>query len=267
MLSIISPVVYRRPMTDERPESPKTDPFAAQNARAETLIEQGDYPLAAELLMDILQKDPANNQAYNNLGVLSWAREKWLDAFVLFRKAADLRPGYVDALVNLFDAALKLKRVHEILPCFETSVSFAPADEEIAMIYETIKQLGNEIYSTARALELGYFSPSIEEADKELDAGNLNSAMQLYLKSNDEDGPSTEAFSGLGVISYYQQRYDDAYSLFVEAIKINPSKPDILLNLLDSAKACGKTGEAKEIFEICVKERPELEEIRKDFEG
>jgi len=254
-------------MTDERSESLEANPFATQNSRAETLIEQGDYPLAAEVLMDILQKDPANVQAYNNLGVLSWAREKWLDAYVLFRKAVEFKPGYVDALVNLFDAALKLKRVHEILPCFETAVSLAPDNEEIAMIRETIRQLGIEIYSTPRALDLGFFSPSIEAADKELDAGNLSSAMQLYLKSNDEEGPSAEAFSGLGVISYYQQRYEDAYALFVEAIKINPSKPDILLNLLDSAKAIGKVDLAKEIFEMCAKEHQELEKIRKDFEG
>jgi tetratricopeptide (TPR) repeat protein len=238
-------------MTDERFDSPDADPFNAQNARAETLIEQGDYPLAAEVLMDILQKDPANFQAYNNLGVLSWAREKWLDAYVLFRKAVDLQPGYTDALANLFDAALKLKKVHEVLPCFETGMSFAPANEEIAMIYQSIKQLGTQI----------------EDADKELDAGNLNSAMQLYLKSNDEEGPSAEAFSGLGVISYYQQRYEDAYTLFLEAIKINPSKSDILLNLLDSAKACGKTEQAREVFEMCVKEHQGLEELRKDFEG
>jgi tetratricopeptide (TPR) repeat protein len=254
-------------MTDERFDSPDADPFNAQNARAETLIEQSDYPLAAEVLMDILQKDPANFQAYNNLGVLSWAREKWLDAYVLFRKAVDLQPGYTDALANLFDAALKLKKVHEVLPCFETGMSFAPANEEIAMIYQSIKQLGNEIYSTTRALDLGFFSTQIEDADKELDAGNLNSAMQLYLKSNDEEGPSAEAFSGLGVISYYQQRYEDAYTLFLEAIKINPSKSDILLNLLDSAKACGKTEQAREVFEMCVKEHQGLEELRKDFEG
>ena len=253
-------------MTDERTGSPDIDPFASQNARAETLIEQGDYPQAAEVLMDILQKDPANHQAYNNLGVLSWVREKWLDAYVLFRKSIDLQPGYVDALANLFDAALKLKKAHEALPCFETAVTFVPDNQEIAAICESIKRLGNDIYSTPRALELGYFSPLLEEADKELDAGNLNSAITLYLKSNDDEGPSAEAFSGLGVISYYQQRFEDAYSLFVEAIKINPSKQDVLLNLLDSAKACGKVDQAREIFELCVKEHPGLEEIRKDFE-
>jgi tetratricopeptide (TPR) repeat protein len=254
-------------MTDEQPAPPITDPFASQNSRAEALIEQGDYPLAAELLIDIVQKDPGNAHAYNNLGVLSWTREKWLDAYILFRKAVELQPAYTDALANLFDAALKLKKVHEVAPCFEKAQSLDPSNEEVAMIYDTIRHLGNDIYSTARALEIGYFSPAIDEADKELDAGNLNSAMRLYLKSNDEEGPSAEAYSGLGVISYYQQRYEDAYALFVEAIKLNPSKSDVLLNLLDSAKACGKLEQAQEIFAMCVQEYPALEEIRGDFEG
>ena len=259
--------MIRRHMTDNHSAPPVSDPFAGQNARAETLIVQGDYPLAAEILIDIVQKDPSNFLAFNNLGLLSWKREKWLDAYVMFKKAVLLRPDYTDALVNLFDAAIKLKKVNDALPCFEQAIALNPANEEIAYILTTIRELGNDLYLTPRALELGFFSPVIEEADKELDAGNLNSAMQLYLKSNDEEGPSAEAFSGLGVISYYQQRYEDAYALFVEALKINPSKSDVLLNLLDSAKACEKTAQAKEIFDICVKAYPALESLRKDFEG
>ncbi|MBN1130095.1 MAG: tetratricopeptide repeat protein [Chitinispirillaceae bacterium] len=249
------------------PVPPDNDPFAGQNARAEALIEQGDLPLAAETLVDIVQKDPSNFHAFNNLGALSWKREKWQDAYVMFKKAVDLRPDYTDALVNLFDAAIKLKKVQDVLPCFEQAAALNPADEEIRLILKAIRDLGSDMYATPRALALGFFSPVIDEADKELDAGNLNSAARLYLKSNDEEGPSAEAFSGLGVVSYYQQRYEDAYSLFVEAIKINPSKSDQLLNLLDSAKACGKTGQAKEIFEICASEHPALEEFRKEFEG
>jgi tetratricopeptide (TPR) repeat protein len=254
-------------MTDERPAASAVDPFESQNSRAEELIQQGDYPLAAEILIDVVQKDPSNTHAYNNLGVLSWAREKWRDAYVMFRKAVELYPQYSDALMNLFDASLKLKKVQEVLPCFEKAVALDSSNEEISMIFSTMKQLGNDIYSTNRALELGRYSPVIEEADKELDDGNLHTAMQLYLKSNDEEGPSAEAYSGLGVISYYQQRYDDAFLLFVEAIKLNPSKQDILLNLLDSAKMCNKTSEAKQIYELCVKEYPALESIRKDFEA
>ncbi|MBN1128777.1 MAG: tetratricopeptide repeat protein [Chitinispirillaceae bacterium] len=254
-------------MTDERPAVSAVDPYQNQNSRAEELIQKGDYPLAAEILIDIVQKDPSNAPAYNNLGVLSWAREKWQDAYVMFRKAVELEAKFTDALMNLFDASLKLKKAHEVLPCLEKAVALDPENEEITMIADTAKRLGNDIYSTNRALELGHYSPVIDEADKELDQSNLNAAMQLYLKSNDEEGPSAEAYSGLGVISYYQQRYDDAFRLFVEAIKLNPSKQDILLNLLDSAKMCGKTAEAKQIYDLCVKEYPALESIRKDFEG
>jgi hypothetical protein len=74
-------------------------------------------------------------------------------------------------------------------------------------------------------------------------------------------------FSGLGVISYYQKRYGDAFSLFVESIKLDPTSLENFLNLLDAAKACGKENDAKNIFSLYLKQFPFLREIAKEFEA
>jgi tetratricopeptide (TPR) repeat protein len=115
-------------------------------------------------------------------------------------------------------------------------------------------------------LSIGFFSPLVEEAEKELEAGNYYVAMEKFLKANDTEGPSAAAFSGLGIISFYQQRFQDAFTLFIESIKLNPSDPDIYLNLLDASKEIGKENAAKEIFNIYRVEFPELEAIAKDFD-
>jgi hypothetical protein len=52
----------------------------------------------------------------------------------------------------------------------------------------------------------------------------------------------------------------------MEAIKLNPTSRDDFLNLLDAAKACGKTDDAKKIFKIYRQNFPSLETIAGEFE-
>ena len=120
---------------------------------------------------------------------------------------------------------------------------------EIRIIRDSIVQQGQDIYTSKRALSIGFYSPLIEEAEKELEAGNLFKAMELFLRANDVEGPSAKAFCGLGIISYYQKRYQDAFTLFLESIKLNPSDPDTYLNLLDAAKECDLVGDAIKVYQ------------------
>jgi tetratricopeptide (TPR) repeat protein len=236
------------------------------NIQAETALTNGNQAEAAKILLSIIDQDPQNSRAYNNLGILSWTRENWQDAFVMFKKAVSLKPDYEDALINLFDAALKLKRIHEVQTLFDTAVEINPELEDIKSIRDTIVSLKDEIYLSKRALMIGSYSKLIEEAEKDLKAGNIYSAVEKFLKSNDEEGPNAAAFCGLGVISFYQKHYDDAYRLFIESIKLNPSDPETFLNLLDAAKEIGTVKAAKEIFNLYRAEFPSLENISKEFD-
>lgn len=240
--------------------------FTAENMRAEDAITANDLPRAADILVRIIEKDPMNWRAFNNLGMISWSQTKWMDAYVMFCKSVALRPGYADALVNLFDASLKLRKVKNALPYFEKALASDPMLDEIRIIRDSIVELGDEIYLSNRALSIGQYSPIIEEADKQLEAGNIFKAMELYLKANDEEGKSAAAYGGLGVISFYQQRYEDAYRLFVESIKLNPTDTETFLNLLDAAKIIGRKAEAKELYLLFRKDYGNLESIAKDFD-
>jgi tetratricopeptide (TPR) repeat protein len=240
--------------------------FESENIQAEGHITSGNLPDAARILVSIVDKDPQNWRAFNNLGIISWSQNAWFDAFAMFKKASLLKADYTDALVNLLDAAIKLRKVKEILPILEKSLQINPAQDEIRVIYDSIIEQGDKIYSSRRAIAIGFYSPIIEEAEKELEGGNLFKAMELFLKSNDQDGPNAAAFCGLGIISFYQKRYQDAYTLFFESIKMNPSDPDTYLNLLDAAKECKLIAEAKELFNLYKNQFPELETVAQEFE-
>lgn len=252
-------------MNHDNARAEKTDPFTEENISAEQFIQAGDHTAAARILVSVVEKDPQNWRAFNNMGIISWERSAWEDAYTTFSRACEIKPGYSDALVNLFDAALKLRRVKESLPHFKKALELDPGNEEIAIIVESIESQGDDIYTSERALSIGIYNPQIEEANKLLEDGQLQSAMEKYLAVNDAQGPSSEVFNGLGIISYYQKRYKDAFSLFYESIKLNPLDADTYLNFIDAAKECGYVEDAKKVYELYCKEFPALKKIEDEF--
>lgn len=241
--------------------------FAEENSKAEAFITNSNLPEAAKILVDIIELDPENYRAYCNIGIIAWMRKAWEDAYSMFLKSVSLKPDYTDGLINLFDATLKLHRVHDMAPLLEKALTINPHDEELMILHDAIIRQGDDIYASERGLQIGTHNPRIDEAQALLEEGKLNLAMEKYIKINDEEGPLASVFSGLGVISFYQQRYTDAFSLFMEAIKLNPTSREDFLNLLDAAKACGKTEDAKKIFKVYLANFPALEAIAAEFKN
>jgi tetratricopeptide (TPR) repeat protein len=253
-------------MADTKSEnSAPAELFVEQNTTAETLISKADLAEAARILVDIIGKDPGNFRAYNNVGIISWSREAWEDAYSMFKKSVTIKPDYADALINLFDGSLKLRRISDALPYFESALSANPGLEEIRIIRDSIVSQGDAIYKSERGLVVGVYNPRVDEAQKLIAEGKLFIAMEKLLKIHDEEGPSAEVLSGLGVVSYYQQRYADAFSLFFESIKLNPTSRDNFLNLLDAAKMCDRIDEARKIFGLYLKQFPFLGSISQEF--
>jgi tetratricopeptide (TPR) repeat protein len=242
-----------------------TELYVSENLAAEDLITKGDLPGAAKILVDIVSKAPNNYRAYNNIGIISWTRHAWEDAYTMFKRSVSIKPDYADALINLFDGALKLRRIAEVLPYFNTAVAANPMQEEIQIIRDSIASQGDGIYNSERGLVVGVYNPRVEQAHTLIADGKLFEAMDLLLKINDEEGPSAEVFSSLGVISYYQNRYADAFSLFIESIKLNPTSRDAYLNLFDAAKGCNRVKDAQEVYDIYVKDFPFLATIKDEI--
>gem|GEM_PF-762792 len=240
--------------------------FVGENERAEDFIQTGNLRGAAAVLVGVVEKDPKNWRAFNNMGIIAWNQRVWEDAYTSFLHACELKPDYTDGLINLFDAAIKLKRVQKALPVFKKALALDPENEEIKAIVESIEQQGDEIYSSKRALVVGVHNPLIEEAHTLLEEGQLNQAMTKYIEINDVEGPNAEVFSGLGIISFYQKRYKDAFTLFFESIKLNPMDTDSYLNFLDAAKECGNEEAARKLYEHNCREFPELRQIEEEFE-
>lgn len=141
--------------------------FLEENEKAEHLIESGDLPSAAKILVDIVDKDPDNWQAFNSMGIISWQKGAFDEAYATFLHACELKPDYVDALINLFDVSLKLRNINQVLPVLENALQLIPDHEELKVIVESIKGQGDDIYTSERAMRVLKKSVSDDENQSE----------------------------------------------------------------------------------------------------
>jgi tetratricopeptide (TPR) repeat protein len=240
--------------------------FTEENNEAEALVTSGNLAGAAKKLVDIVELDPANYRAYNTIGIIAWTRHAWKDAFSMFFKSVTIKPDYTDALINLFDASLKLHCVNDIKMYFEQALRLKQSDEELKSIYESMINNGDNIYSSERALRIGLFNPRIDAAEALINENKLAEASRIFIDIHDNEGPSERIFSGLGIIAYNEKRYNDAFILFIEAIRYNPTCEDNFLNMLDTGKLCGRGNDAKKIFRSYLEKYSFLKKLEKDFE-
>lgn len=150
-------------MGSEKSKEDRNSNFLEENKKAERLIEAGDLPSAAKILVDIVDKDPENWQAFNNMGIISWRKGAIEEAYTTFIHACNLKPDYVDALINLFDASLRLRKINEILPILKIALKEMPDHEELKAIVESIEDQGSKIYSSERAMRVLKKSISSDE--------------------------------------------------------------------------------------------------------
>ncbi len=238
-----------------------TQDFVYENDRAENFILDDNLPESASILLEIIDRSPRNSRAFNNLGVIAWKQDNWYDAFGLFKHALELQPDYADAASNLFDLALKTRRIEEVRDLLLQAAALLPSNEELEDIALGLHEEGDNIYFCGRALQQGYYHPDLAEADALVLDGKLVEASALYFKVLDEQGDLAEVYNGLGVINFYEKRYSDAFALFTEALKRNPCNKDMFMNLFDAAHETDQVKHAVDIYYTCRKEYPQLVEM------
>jgi len=92
-------------------------------------------------------------------------------------------------------------------------------------------------------------------------------ASRIFIRIIESDPRCFEAFNGLGLISWYFGRYDDAYALFLKAVETGPENEDILLNAWDAAHMAGQDDGARAVLQEALRRNPGMMKIREVLEG
>ncbi len=91
-------------------------------------------------------------------------------------------------------------------------------------------------------------------------------ASRIFIQIIKSNPQSFAAYNGLGLISWYFGKYDDAYVLFKRAVETGPVHEDILLNLWDAAQATDKIEDSRAMLEEILSRNPGMEKIKEILE-
>jgi tetratricopeptide (TPR) repeat protein len=94
----------------------------------ERLYAQGEFPDAARLFLDVLQLDPTQSDAWNNLGVTLFAMGELEQAGTALHRAMEVGPADPNPLTNLAQVLLQQNRNDEARPLLRRALQLAPSN-------------------------------------------------------------------------------------------------------------------------------------------
>ena len=105
----------------------------------ETLFAEGKIEEAEKCFLSIIEKDPGNKEAYNNLGVIAFQRQDIEKAVDYFSKSLETDPFYRSAVLNFCGVMRELGQLHKTLPFLEKIIVKYPDDKELNWLLEESK--------------------------------------------------------------------------------------------------------------------------------
>jgi len=109
---------------------------------ANTLIDQGSYARAEDVLQIALKKDPESAVAYFLLGYALGRQEKYEQAAEAYQRAIKLQPRMAEAHWNLGLTFLALNRRKEARAAFETYLTLDISEQEAAQARAMLQRIG-----------------------------------------------------------------------------------------------------------------------------
>ena len=104
--------------------------------QGEALFAEGKIEEAEKSFLEIIEKDPENKEALNNLGVVAFHNQDTQKAIDYLAKSLEIDPFYKDAIFNYSDVLRTLNILHELTPFLEIFIKKYPNDKEVGSLFE-----------------------------------------------------------------------------------------------------------------------------------
>jgi predicted Zn-dependent protease len=106
--------------------------------RAEELFNNGKQTEARYLLMSILEQDPNNVEAHNNLGVVLYVGDNVEGGLAHLEKAISLDAFHRDAIINYIEVLESTNQLQRAIPILKKYCEEHPDDRELTGLLERI---------------------------------------------------------------------------------------------------------------------------------
>ncbi len=103
--------------------------------KGEMLFAQGDVAGARRCFLDVLQEEPGNLEASNNLGVIAFYEDNQEEALAYFTDVLRRDAGHREATINVCKVYRKQDRLGKALSCIEKACAVHPDDNELRSLY------------------------------------------------------------------------------------------------------------------------------------
>ncbi len=175
--------------------------------KAEELIQKKDYASAEPLLRKVVSGDPANYEAWFDLGFAENGLGRIDDSIAAYRKSVAAKPDVFEPNLNL---GLQLAK------------SGQPDAEQFLRAATQLKPTSRVAEGQARAwLSLAHV----------LEASKPDEALAAYRKAADLQPKDPEPHLAAGLLFEKQEKFADAENEYQQALALDPSQPDALTGL------------------------------------
>ena len=169
--------------------------FTQMLQQAVTAHHQGKLEEAEPLYRTLLETDPTNLDANNNMGVLLYTLGRFDESVIYYKKAIELKPDYAEAHNNLGSTLKKLKRFGEAEASYKKAIELKPD-------------------SSAPYLNLGNAMKDFRKFD----------LAEIYYKKAIELKPDyAEAHYNLGITLFEVTRLNESIACYKKAIEYKPN--------------------------------------------
>jgi tetratricopeptide (TPR) repeat protein len=181
------------------------------------------------LWRDTLAKNPDSFMAHNNLGALLNRRGDYLEAETHLRRSLEIKPTFVDSVINLAQARQNLGDLEEALALY------------------------------TQATEL---SPGLAEAHNGLGAtqgmmGDFEASEKSLKRAIEVDPNYANSYGNLATLRSAQGRHEEAIELFQTAVRLDPERMEHRANLARVLMSAERWEDASAVWQGILERTPE----------
>jgi tetratricopeptide (TPR) repeat protein len=230
----------RAEAADMNAEVLKADPtdVTAKGFAATLLLEKGDVSRALGELQAVAARDPENPVVHYNLGRAHLARSEWEQARQEFQKAIDIKPDYVVARLALAQLQMARNEFEAAQKSAEQVLEKIDPSNANALLIRSAALLGQKKFTESRA------------------------SLDSMLKASPG---SADVYFQLGVVNLVERKFKDAEAAFRKAHQLNPANARGLMGIVDTMLAQGNNDAALELLRSEAGKNPNRPDLRLDL--
>lgn len=232
-------------------------------------MEAGQFDLALEDFKKVIELDPDNPHAWNNIGCIYKYTRQYKKAIESFRKAAELMKDEPTAYPygNLGDCYERMGKNKEALAAYTENKKLFPNSRfsynDLSDVYRKMKQYEKAI----KVLAEYYEQNSVELLEKEaviyLEMGKFSKGISCYKKIIAKDKERADIYILMGdAYLYLKEKIKTALKLYETARSIAETGTkeyrDSLFSLLETYYFSGQQKKGKKYFEALIKDYVEV---------